>query len=396
MSDLNYSIIFPNVHEYMRRGMEDGFDENLLREWRDIAAGLAEVSIFWEGNEKLILSPKPIDDIFIDYNKMLLGYGEILVVVPKSYSSNTSLDFLNDIEALSAINSFVRNKDIVHFLPWGATEDVYILLNRILEKNPQVISQELPLIDDYWTSLYYDSKIGFRELCKDLQKTNLQINIPKGYSCGTLKEALAIIRGLHKKGRACVLKANSGSGGFGNVFISKQWLNAPFQKVTEYINESIEELPYFKTGTILVEEFVEVPSPIAGKDSNIHSCFMSGCITEDGNMKVTAGGIDIRDKYNYYSGARLGKTVFPKELWSKLESIMHIMGHAIASNGYRGQWGVNIMVTKDGLPVMIELNPRRCGESHIHGLEKRLYGEDWMETSFVLSRLPLGELFRKT
>jgi hypothetical protein len=396
MTDLNYSIVFPNVHEYMRRGMEDGFDAKLLQEWRDIASGYAEVALFWEGNEKLVLSPKPLDSNYISYIRNLLGYGQILTAVPKYYSSETSSDFVNDPDILALINSYVKNKDMVHFLPWGATEGIYTFLRRISENNPQIVSQELPAEDDYWTSLYYDSKMGFKELCRDLQKIDPNIQIPKGYCCGTMKEALAILRGLHKKGKPCVLKANSGAGGFGNVFISKQLLNEPFLKVVEHINESIEEMPYFRTGTIIVEEFVDVPLPAAGEDSNVHSCFMSGCITPDGNMKVTAGGIDIRDRYNYYSGARLGRGEFPEEIYNKLEAIMHTLGQAIANNGYRGQWGVNFMITKDGSPLMIELNPRRCGESHVHGLGKRLYGNDWMKNSHVLNRLPLEVEIKNT
>lgn len=90
------SIIIPNVHDYVRRGMDPSFPERLLAEWRDIASGFSEVSLFWEGNDKLVLSPREINKNFISYIKGLLGYENLLVLVPRSYTSDFCDDILGD------------------------------------------------------------------------------------------------------------------------------------------------------------------------------------------------------------------------------------------------------------------------------------------------------------
>lgn len=389
MIDSYINIIFPNVYEYMHRGMDDNFDKRLLCEWRDIAAGYSEVSMFWEGDNKLIVSPKPIDKVFVDFAKYFMGYKELSILFPRNYNSQLQYDFSTDRQIVSKVACYLKNKETINFIPWGATEGAYRFFNCLKKKSIKIVSHELPSESEYWTSLYFDSKIGFREQCKELQKEHPQIKIPCGYTCGSIKEAISIIRHFHTSGKQCVLKANGGAGGFGNVFITNKFQGKTFGEVEEYIYHNIKELPYFKTGASLVEELIKTPSVKSCKSANPHSCFMSGFIDQYGGTKIIAGGSDIRNVYNCYSGAILGKDVFSVNLLERLKSVMEIVGQSISSKGYRGHWGINFMVKKDGYPIIIELNPRRCGESHVHNLCKHLFGENWMETTFAISHLPL-------
>lgn len=386
MVDAN--IIFPNVHEFMRRGMDANYKEDLLEEWRNIAAGYGEIAMFWGGDRKLILTPKRVNESFIEFNKDLLGYKEICTVVPEKFTSDTSEDFLRDSNAFNSIVQYTENKNI-NVLSWGATEGLYKLKHRLSKENPMICFDELIEEENYWTSVYYDSKVGFRQMCLELQRDWKYIHSPRSYICEGLDEVLFILKSYHKKKKACVIKANNGAGGFGNILITKELIHSSYENIKDYIWKSIKELPYFNNGLILVEDFIDVDYR-KSENSNVRICFMSGVVDKKGNNKIIASGVDIRDESDYYSGAYMGKNMIPEDLDKELRLIMSRLGDRIAEDGYLGHWGVNFMIDSEKRPMLIELNPRRCGESHIHSIGERLYGEKWMDEVCIKTRLPLN------
>jgi hypothetical protein len=57
--------------------------------------------------------------------------------------------------------------------------------------------------------------------------------------------------------------------------------------------------------------------------------------------------------------------------------------------GYCGHIGVDFLLDESGVPQILELNPRRCGESHVYDLAIKLYGPTWSSSRIVLTRLPM-------
>jgi hypothetical protein len=225
MEDISNSIVFPNVHEYMYGGMGQDFADNLLEEWRNIAAGYAEVSILWPGKNKLILAPKPIDKSLIEYHQIQFGY-KLNVVTPPKFTSQTSIDFLEDAHSVRTIEKFAEEHNPLHFITWGGTQGAYVLIEKIKNCTPCVT--ELPMKCDFWTIAEYDSKIGFKKLCE-----SLHLKVPKGYVCDNLNEALNVIKKFYSMQKGCVLKANWGAGGFGNIVISPILFSKSFHKTKE-------------------------------------------------------------------------------------------------------------------------------------------------------------------
>ena len=387
-----HDIIFPNVHEYMRRGMDNDFSISLLSEWRDIAAGYGEVAMFWGGENKTILAPRGIDKVFVDYIKDLLGYNTIDVLTTKNYTSETSKDFYKDNNIIGKIRDISENYVALNFIPWGATEGAYLLINRLKESVDNLEINEIPNYEHYWTSLYFDSKIGFREVCLELSKESKEIRIPDGVVCDGIKEVMIFLQRYYTKRIPCVIKANMGAGGFGNIFMYQEMMNWSFDDIKKHIYSAIGELPYFHKGIVIIEELIEVGSNEEGQSSQY---FMSGYISGDGKNQMVGGGQDIRDRNNYYSGVYMGKGVINDPTFKKLSNIMNIVGERLSKEGYIGHWGVNFMLDKKGTIYMIELNPRRCGESHIHGIANKLYGLNWMKEVCVLSRFPLNVQVKK-
>lgn len=385
MSILN-SVIFPNVHEYMCVGMNKNFEPSLLEEWRKIAAGYAETSILWQGKNKMILSPLPIEKEFVQYFENHFDFN-IDIVSPSSFTSNTSMDFLNDHNAMETIKKFVHEHNSPYFLTWGGTKGAYLLLNEL--NHQKKCHDELPKGDAFWTVHEFDSKIGFKKICE-----KLKIQTPKSLICEKFSSLRDCVRIFSESG--CIIKANHGAGGFGNIFVPKTLMIESDKKLDEFLENSILELPYFRDDNILVEEVVEKSNKYAS-GANISSGFASAQILENGQVKIIAGGIDMHNRFGYYEGAYMGKDVFPKKLWDELVNILYKIGDEISKQGYIGHWGINYMLDKKGQIQLIEMNTRRCGESHVHNMANIIAGEQWMNTKFVLNRFPLDvEVYRES
>lgn len=378
------SIVYPNVHEYMRRGMDESFPQELLIEWKSIAAGYSEIASLWEGEKKVILSPQKVNSEFLSYHETYSGFNKLESIVPNKFTSETSFDFLQDNYVMKKIVCFAENSQDCYFIPWGATKGAYSIVEKIKDL-AYVKSIELPKECNYWTSSYYDTKLGFKELC-----WCLNLPTPSAYLCDDILEAKDIIKILYRQKKSCVLKANKGAGGFGNLFISNDDFKLSFEELENRIDNQIKEMPYFNTGAMLIEELVE-----KRKSYKFSSGFANGFIYPDGTNCFVAAGSDYHDDNHYYSGAWLGKNIISKDILSQLKETVDTIGNKLSKNGYRGHWGFNFLIDKNGKMVLLELNPRRCGESHIHSLANKFYGDNWMETITVLNHLPLDVIVER-
>lgn len=384
------SVVIPNVFEYARKGMDPDYPDLLLARWRTKASGFADAALFWGGDRKLVISPRPVADQFVEYVVELLDYDSITVLVPRQGSMDLCSNARRDESVLSEIDDFVVRHSAVSLHFWGVTEQAYLLADEIERRSIDLLSRELPERNSYWSCQYIDSKVGFRELCTKIQRRNPIVQIPKNFICDSMSDALETLRWFHSRGVPCVLKASSAVGGFGNVLLDDSLLRQPFEKLVTYITETTRGLPYFKSGPVVVEELIG-SSTVPGTPSAAgcaSSLFMSGIILPDGALQIIGGGIDMRDDQCHYVGAEIGASTPLDHLGDRILPSMQQIAESIACYGYRGHWGVNFMVSQDGVPTAIELNARRCGESHAYALAERLYGEDWRMNCFAVTRFP--------
>ena len=54
--------------------------------------------------------------------------------------------------------------------------------------------------------------------------------------------------------------------------------------------------------------------------------------------------------------------------------------------GYRGFFDIDFVVSEKGTPYVIETNMRRTGGTHAYDTAKHIFGNNWNQTAFVLSR----------
>lgn len=114
-----------------------------------------------------------------------------------------------------------------------------------------------------------------------------------------------------------------------------------------------------------------------------------GFVNADGQTHVLGTARELRDVTNAYVGAELGKGAISADVATQVESLMHVTGTALASHGYCGHVGIDVLLDAVGTPWLLEVNPRRCSGAHVYDIGTRLFGPNWATTRYALSRLPL-------
>jgi hypothetical protein len=187
----------------------------------------------------------------------------------------------------------------------------------------------------------------------------------------------------------CVLKANMGVSGLGILVLGPEWSDQPKKALETFVFRQIRDLPYFRQGPIIVERHVRGLDLYRGSRLQYGSVFFNAYVSADKQVEIFGGGRELRNGDNFYVGALLGKGGVPVDIERTITPIMQQLCEAAMSYDYCGHIGVDFLIDESGTPLLLELNPRRCGESHVYDLASRLYGPTWSSSKTALTRLPV-------
>lgn len=383
-------VVVPNVYEYASRWSHAEIPDLVQSKIERYADGFAELGLFWGKEPKVLVTPRPIQREFVSYISLLLGYGHVEVVVPRRGAGGVSERLLSDEEALCRLTSLCGSNTKIEMRSWGATLSQYRIKERLESKLGNIDCLDLPNLMDQWCVDYLDAKSTFRVICGGLACTAMALSPPEGYLCSTLATARNLSERIFwDSQRLCLLKRDRGVGGLGNIVLRSPSVGGSFDKVWGEAVEALGNSPFFSAdGTWIVEELVQ-EFPYDKWDGRLpRSIFMSGEVVGDGQHRIVGGGVDYRDASGGYAGAELGYQTRLSTVAEPLLEGMDLLGQLLIRLGYRGHWGVNFIMDQAGRPHAVELNPRRCGESHAYSIAETLYGPDWMDKCYVLSRLP--------
>lgn len=388
------TLVLPNVYEFNRRGLPPELPKRDLDSWRDVGNVLTDLALFWSGEDKLIVSPRPIDSGFVQYVRDHVGFQRLLVQSPRPprrCESGLSRAVLADPELLQRVVEYVRGGESTTLLTWGITEDVYLFLDALTSQGASVKAPDVPPRHSYWNVIYLDSKAGFRHRCTEIGASDQRIAMPEGFICHSLADVVEFVRYFYRRGSGCVLKPNRGLGGIGIIMLELEWAKHPDELLLKHIENQAAKNPYFFThGPIIVERKIQARPMRVDSLTTIGSVFMNALIGSDGQIEVLGGGCELRDNNNHYVGAQMGKGSVIESVASTVEPVMWAICRAVASYGHRGHVGVDFLLDDEGNPVILELNPRRCSESHVYDLARRFFGIQWRSTCYALTRLPLS------
>jgi len=374
------TVVIANISEFYLPVFRH-FHEKEMRAWVEPSRAECDMTLFWSGDDKLVITPYPIDRVFVSDVCAILGYRNARLVSPSKTSESLCADIEADPELFALLVEVLRNSEKPQIVGWGATKPFYTLADRLRQEGVEFTTPEVPAVDDYWTVPYLDSKCGFREVCTHLSRQAPDIRIPRGFVCADIDVAVRIAKsGVFSPG-GVVVKANDGVGGYGTLLYSPERFRQHFDfDIEAHLYMSARLMPIFSAGTIVVEAYIESQA-----GSEIASPSIQGIVDPSGRVSIACLAGQIIGPEGRYIGALISPGIFPAPLVESLHRIGHTIGEASAALGYRGVFNIDTVLDKNGLVYCVELNARRTSVKYILDVATRLFGASFADSVAIMT-----------
>lgn len=364
----NKTIIVANTAEAFGRQMQRTADSPAGQEMIRHTHTLAQRAFFWEGDNKIVVTPYPIPQLLILVNSRILGWNEVTNLYPVSVSMNLSLDILGDSRLWAELVKAVKNNCGAEITSYAVTPEFSALVKRLMEADLDFCLRErnasVALVD------YLDSKAGFRETAG--------VAMPEGYITSSQKEAMARAVWFYQQGRSAVVKDNKGGSGWGALMLhGDEFENS--EELKKYIETKFDQDRVWEVGPYVVEELVDIDFNVAGgsPSTEVYITDLGPEITYDCEQVVNERG--------EFLGVGIGREAIPDLFKNQVRDLVITVGNKYWQLGYRGFFDVDMVVSIKGKVYAVETNVRRTGGTHVYDLGRAIWGEDQSDWGYLLS-----------
>jgi len=351
-------LVIANNREYCA-ALDYAFRGPELARWRNEDLILAEQAIFWGGEDKLVVTPHRVDPRFVADVKSAMEYRNLCVVSPASTTQSICKDIQSDANLWQTLTKTLQESESVEIIAWGATPQLYTLLERLIELGIPVSAPELPSNQNADLAQKLDSKSGFREIASKLAQAYPEVRIPVGYVCSTDDELASAAVELMRASDSILLKADKGVGGWGNMKLDRQ---SYVSAAPSLFNTLTRNSGIWRTGSIVAEEYLDV----------MDSPTVDALITPDGQVQMLICGRQVLGTHLDYLGLEVGPHTYSPEVMARIRKIVSIIGQELAQLGYRGWFDVDMVRTTDDAIYCVEINTRRTGVTYIWEILQRI------------------------
>lgn len=355
-------------------------DEKQHKYELDENSHLADRELFTNINEQnlIFISPEPLEETFIQYFKQLSGIREVTVLVPDSHSGLICEDILRDTTVLDRLISEGHSSEHLVIKSYSASKQFYKLLKRLKKESFQVTTPESPAEEDSWTVNFYGSKSGIRQLIDKLHKDNIQM--APGVICSGAEDAAILAASWYIRHKGVVIKTHKGHAGAGVLLYKNGSLPSEFTECKETILQTLKKDRYWDLFPIIVESFVDTDKSISDGFPNIEYK-----ILPDGTIKpLYPCGMRVSPE-GVFMGVEIHSSIFTKEMTNQLISLGNTIAEQYVQDGYRGNFEFDFAAGKDGQLYITESNVRKTGGTYVYETARKLAGEDFLDTVYVLS-----------
>lgn len=363
------TIVIANISEFYFPTFGKFHKSEIKKAWINPSWAESDMAINWAGNDKLVILPKMPDSNFIYDLFDIAKFNNVHIACP-SINCGPSIcqDIENDPLLFDHLVFAIKQSDCPEIISWGATEPLYNLLNKLKISGAKFHTPEIPSMQNYWVVPYLDSKVGFREFCREISKEVPEIKKPSGYLCTNMEMASSIIESRVFEKSGFVIKSNEGVGGYGTLIYPPGRVNH-IDGFSKKLQASAKIMPIFAETPIVVEEYIEANSHILKSSPSIQ-----GVVLPEGKVKILALAGQIVSSSGQYLGTVISPDLFPNSLVKRLHYIGLIIGNAAAKLGYRGVFGIDTILGKDNDIYSIEMNARRTSVRYLLDLIRNLFG----------------------
>lgn len=322
-------------------------------------------SLFSDSDNRLLITPFPIDRQFFQDSCQLLGFKNIVNLSPKKVGGQ---------ELREMIIETIRENSGISLISYAATKEFADLVSCLRLKKLDFQTPEIPDEKNFWVVDFFDSKSGFRQTVPFLGQNFPPM--PRGAICANIKEAVGWASYLVENTAGCVIKVNRGLAGAGLRIVKKEEVKS--EDLRKFVEKIIKSEGYWQNEVFVVEEFIEPDLSVAGgapnielkiDQSGVHPLYVCG-------MRITPEGV--------FRGVEIGRGAMPEKMGKKLTAYGLQLGKYLEKFGYLGYFEIDFVFGKKGL-FPIEANLRRTGGTHVYELGKRLLGDNFIDNYYVVA-----------
>jgi len=186
---------------------------------------LSDRFIASSGDNSILITPFPLDKQYFKDIATLLGYKYIANLSPKKTNGSTCLAILKDKKLLKKVIDLIRKNPRISLIAYAATPQFVELVSYLKSKSLIFETPEMPVKESRWTSLFFDSKAGFRQSVPYLGKEFPPM--PMGFVCRKRSDIIGWARYFMKKSGGFVLKTDHGLAGAGVRIVRKKGYQNP-------------------------------------------------------------------------------------------------------------------------------------------------------------------------
>lgn len=328
-------------------------------------------ALFWYGPEKLVFSSARVENA--DTLKARWGYEATRLFVPENPTPFLSLDIAKSPELMEAIVAHAGPGKAVSIVPYASTKELYQLADALREGHGlTVYLPESPRRENLWVKDYIDTKVGFRTLAP--QWLDVESPLPRGFITDNLREAAAMVAWFEARQRGCVVKANKGGSGVGNLFLPYETI-----KGLESFRDLLDENIFLQDDLSIVEQLIEseerispsleyyVPPPEAGPP----------VLTYLSNQHFEASG--------RFAGVIMAGDFYAAEWYPDFAARGAKIAGRLQEYGYIGYFDMDAILDNEGRVYLVEINSRRTGGTFAHEWMVQQFGINYCERVAVLS-----------
>ena len=182
---------------------------------------LCERFLFWENDNKVVITPRPIQKEILGQIR-LLGQKNVENWFPRRGALNLSRAIYEDKNLIKRLKETIKQNPAVTLSPYCYTFEFSQLLQKLRNAGLRFHVDQQPTNKSSLLVEYLSSKVGFRNELRKMSEDSSFIYQPDFYVHENIKGVFGSVDRFYKLGEPCVVKANSGEGGWGVLFLRPQ------------------------------------------------------------------------------------------------------------------------------------------------------------------------------
>lgn len=345
-------------------------------------ANLADRDLFSLAPEDhvIFISPRPVSTDFTNYYQTLTHTRHLTLLVTQQHSGIICEDILKDEAILKSLTDAANSSRRLTLLSYATSPYFLALATTLRHRGLTIFTPEAPEAEDAWTVNFYGSKSGIRQLAQKSSAQEPDLRLADGLILYGITDAAKIAAWTYLEQKGVVLKTNKGHSGAGLLIFRPGDLPSDYDACAHTILTHLKKDAFWDLFPIIVEDYITPVPTIAGGFPNVEFKilktgrveFLYYCA-----MRISPQGI--------FKGVEISQDSISGQLATQMMDTGFFIGENYAAAGYRGYYDVDFIASKTGELLVTESNVRRTGGTHVYNTAIKLFGKDFMHTTFTLS-----------